>query len=149
METPSLLYVTILTWYHRYFVLYIIYAAESWKPLLGPRQSPSPHGQALKLKNPRPDVHGESEDTEDDANNVDSVVPVVDHLASAAASNTPLLVCLHSAREWLRDKGTLELCLQLGVARVASSAREGVDEAEDEVSGEGAAQVGNTIFTLY
>lgn len=96
------------------------------------------------MQNPGPDVHEESDDAKDNTNDIHCVVTVMNHLASTAAVDTPLLVCLNSTREGLCDERALELGLQLGIAGLAGSVREGVDKAKDEESREGAAQVGNT-----
>lgn len=124
--------------------VYIYICLEFFSFLFCRRQSPRPQGQVLQLQNPGPDVHHKGDDTNDDTEDVDNIVAVAFHVTCATAIETPLLVGLHSAREWLGDERTLQLSLELGITRMAGCAGETVHETEDEEARECAAQVRNT-----
>lgn len=98
----------------------------------------------MQLQHPRSDVYHESEETNNDAENVDDIVTIARHITRAAPSETPLLVDLDRAGEGLSNQGSLQLSLQLGLTRIAGSTGERVDETKYKVSRECTTQVGNT-----
>lgn len=106
-------------------------------------ESPRSERQVLQLQDLGSDVHDKCDDTNNDTEDVDDIVPIALHVARATARKTPLLVGLDSTGEGLRDKRASQLGLELGIARVAGGCGEGIDHAKNKEAGESAAQVGN------
>lgn len=121
---------------------------RSHKLRLRPIQPPSPQRQTLKRQDLFPDIHDKSQDTNDDAQYIHHIIPVVQYLARAAAVNAPLLLGLDGAREGFRHQRALEqrrvqFLDVAGRRGPTRGLRERIYESEDEVSGESTAEIGN------
>ena len=124
----------------------VLSAPRRIKPLLPPaRKPPRSEWQILEMYYPRPDVHEEGDKAKYHAEDIDNVVPVPVHLASATGGNAPFFLRLDGAREGLGDRVALERSgLIRDHGRIAIGNGEGVDEAEDEVAGECATKIRHT-----
>ena len=71
------------------------------------RQPPRLKRQILQMDDLGPDEHGERDHANGHTQNVDNVVSVLDHVASAAIRNTLRLVLLDGAAEGLGECGRL------------------------------------------
>ena len=84
-----------------------------------------------------PNVRDKGHHANQDADNVDNIVPVTEHLARAAAAHAKLLLGLHGASERCCHQGSLEKRgINLASGRVTGSHGEVINQFEDEELGE-------------
>lgn len=94
-----------------------------------------------------PDIQHKRDNTNGNAHDVNYVVPIADHLASAATVDAPFLVGLNRAGERLGDQRAFNTggCVRDRGGRMACSASELINKTENEVPRQCAAQVRNPV----